>query len=164
MLTERTLWGLLDLNERLAQAFVWRTQMLSRWQIIKRVGRDFLSEEDFRKLMDIKKSVETCARDRNIVVHGVVNATITLESSTLPRGAIAVNLPAETTFVQPPSWVIFMGEDAGKNYPISTRAVETIISNVNKVGKDLLEFNQIHGFLSGTETSVAAEANWPKPL
>jgi hypothetical protein len=74
MTSEQTLWGILNLNPILAQAFVWRMQLLQRWQMIVRESKKSLSEADFLALREISRRVNLLARDRNIIVHGVVHS------------------------------------------------------------------------------------------
>lgn len=71
MLSERTLWGILGMNDRLAQAFLWRMQLLSKWQMITREAKKALPEADAIALKALAKAVNSLARDRNIVIHGL---------------------------------------------------------------------------------------------
>lgn len=57
-----------------------------------------------------------------------------------------------------------MGEDAGRNFPISLSAVETVCANIEKVAQATLSFNVRHGFLQHTVPELEVQADWPKPL
>ena len=164
MLSEKTLWGILGLNDTLAEAFVWRMQLSSKWQAIKREARKALPEADYFALKALGTAVEACARDRNIVVHGVVHAMAKIDGPKPPSGTVIGSHEEPPNFVVQPCWTIFMGEDAGKNFLISSEAVEIITKNVQSVAQRILAFNQEHNFNAGTSMKSALEAGWPKPL
>ena len=66
-------------------------------------------------------------------------------------------------FVRPPAWTIFRGSEAGKNFPISTEAVEIVRTNIQALGKKVSDFNSKQGY-SETDGSDVVESDWPRPL
>lgn len=164
MLSERTLWGILDLNAKLAQAFVWRMQLSSKWQMIVREAKKSLPESDALTLKALAKSVNALARDRNIVIHGHVTALAQLPDPLPPPGGIIGPITDPLPFTRQPCWTIYMGEDAGKNFPISCEAVEIIVLNIQKVAEEILTFNMRRNFTEGTKIGSEVEEGWPIPL
>lgn len=164
MLSEKTLWGILGLNHKLAEAFLWRMQLSSKWQAIKREAKKTMPEQDHLTLKALGTAVDACARDRNIVVHGVVHAMAKYEGDPPPTGAIMGTAERPVEFIVQPCWTIFMGEDAGKNFLICPESVEIIIGNVQRVAQRILEFNVAHSFTAGTPMRDTIEEGWPKPL
>ncbi len=129
--TETTLWGILDADGRLGPVISWRLDLRSRWQLILEHAPKKHNETDMAVLRAINKDVGTIARDRNIVIHGLVHML-----SRVKRGETK-----EETVI-PPCWVVFRGADAGKNFPVSTDAVHTIRANVQKVSVRVQAFNK----------------------
>lgn len=161
MQSERVLWGILGLNADLAEAFVWRMGLLQRWQMIVREARKKFAEEEVNELKAMKKLIDTSQRDRNIVVHGVVHAMARLPEK--PKsGAFIGTIDSPPPFERVPCWTIYMGDDAGKNFPVSTNAVKTIIGNVEKIQKLLDAYIARKDFTSGTPLADAIEENWPE--
>lgn len=164
MHTEVLILGMLRLNQDQARAFVWRMQLQQRWQLICRESKSLLQPDDQSSLRTLKKRVERVARDRNIVVHGLVTAFI-VAPSTPPRfGAIISTVQAPPPFQSPPCWTMFMGEDAGKNFPISTEAVRMIYSNIIELNEEVARFNEAHGYATPSFRSKIVERDWPLRL
>lgn len=162
METEKTLIGLLSFNQELSRIFLWRMGMRQRWQMIVDEADTFLPSTDVSLLKAINKNIAVAMRDRNIIVHGLVNAS--LKNTSLTPGSklpIATTTPEDIT---PPCWTIFMGEGAGKRYLMSTDAVRIVLQNVQKLGDQLLEFNRRHGFKTVTEINSEIERDWPKRI
>ena len=105
------------------------------------------------------KWVTVVARDRNIIVHGLVTAQ--MQPGQVVQEWHVSNPPP---LKRPPCWTIYMGEDAGRNFPISLSAVETVCANIEKVAQATLSFNVRHGFLQHTVPELEVQADWPKPL
>ena len=163
MLSEKTLWGILGLNVEQGRAFVWRMQLASRWQmIVKEAARKF-DKADVAELRAIKKMVDVTQRDRNVVVHGVVHAMATVQYRPEP-GTMLGTASERLAFKRIPCWTIYMGDEAGKNFPISTTAVHLITANIMKIQKSIQEYNLRSGFTSGTPAAETVEENWPKRL
>lgn len=61
-------------------------------------------------------------------------------------------------------WRVFIGEAAGKNFPISSSAVKIVIANAEKAMERIRDFNSAHGFREITLPKGSVETDWPKPL
>ena len=163
MQSERVLWGILGLNAELSEAFVWRMGLLQRWQMIVREARKKFTEDEVEELKTIKKLVDTTQRDRNIVIHGVVHAEARLPKK--PKsGEVIGTTQNPPPFERVPCWTIYMGDDAGKNFPVSTESVRTIIENAEKIQKLLGAYIDRKGFTSGTPLAETVEEDWPERL
>jgi hypothetical protein len=159
METEKTLLGIMSLSQELARIFVWRLGMRQRWQLIVSEGDTFLQSSDVSALKAINKKIEVVMRDRNIIIHGIVHAY--KKNFT---GSFMSMDELTSEHITPPCWTIFMGEGAGKRYPVSTSAVSTVLQNVQKVGEELMIINKRLDFKTSTEINSEIEHNWPKPL
>jgi hypothetical protein len=163
MQSERTLWGILGLNAQQGEAFVWRMQLPQRWQMIVKEARKRFAEEEVNELKVIKKLVDATQRDRNIVVHGVVHAMAIVQGQ-LSHGDNAGTHENPPPFGRKPCWTIYMGDDAGKNFPISATAVGVIVENAQKTGKLILDYNNRKGYIAGTPLAETVEQDWPLRL
>ena len=163
--TENCAWGIIGADRRIGPIITWRLDLRARWALILQHGPNALSDEDMKTLRGINKRVEDVARDRNIIVHGLVTAR-----AQLPEGhpgnfgdhVAAVGEPL--TFQRIPTWTVFRGQEAGKCFPISTKAVEIVRQNIQKVGQQVSAFNVAHGFTLSSPLSEMIEQDWPKPL
>jgi hypothetical protein len=163
MRSEQTLWGILSLNPALARAFVWRMPLLQRWQAIVREAKGALSEIEFMVLKEIGRRINLISKDRNIIVHGVVHATVGAREK-LPSGSIVGDDENPPSFSRIPCWTIFIGDDAGKSFPVSKGAVEIVRTNIQQVAAEVVAFNQGKGFTTGTIVEDVVRVDWPKPL
>ncbi|WP_145608238.1 hypothetical protein [Nitrospirillum amazonense] len=163
MLSEQTLWGILSLNREQGEAFIWRMPLLQRWQVIVREAKKKFNESEIKELLKIKHLVETVQRDRNIVVHGIVHASIALANPISKYDRIA-GIGDPIQFSRPPCWTIYIGEDAGKNFQVSTEAVLIIKENAEKVQELIRSYNINKGFTAGTVPNDNIEPNWPKRI
>jgi hypothetical protein len=160
MRTERTLWGIMGLTPQQGEAFLWRMPLLTRWQMIVREARKLYQEAEVDELKAIKKMVDTTQRDRNIVVHGVVHALMIADGDQTP-GRLVGSVAQPPPFVRLPCWTIYMGDDAGKNFPVSPSAVGTIIDNARKIAELITAYNNRKGFTVGTDLAETVEEGWP---
>ncbi|GAC1339746.1 MAG: hypothetical protein NVSMB18_08570 [Acetobacteraceae bacterium] len=95
----------------------------------------------------LKGTIDTVARDRNIIVHGVIHKRL------FPNGRAT-----------PAYWTIHMGVDAGKNFPISTSAVQLVRSNIIRLEREIMAFNESHGFAGHSLDLTGVEVGWPEPI
>jgi hypothetical protein len=127
--TERTIWGILDVDEKIGPVITYRLDMRGRWALLmdwaprKHIGADL------KELSEVNADVGTVNTDRNRIVHGIVHALAETNLQVPPPSSI---LPTENIvgFVRVPCWTVTRGPGAGKNFPISTKAVETVRFNV----------------------------------
>lgn len=161
-LSEITLWGILKIDQDLGQTFTWRLGMRERWQMIVREAKRRLPQQDHEELNEIKKMLVSPMRQRNIVIHGVINATAAFQDQSPPHGT---NIPADSIkFARHPCWTIFIGEDAGKNFKMSTQAVLMIIENIHKITNRVVAFNNSHSYTTRTKFHETLEEGWPVQL
>ena len=166
MQTERTLYGLLDLNQKLARIFIWKTGIRERCTLIRNEASNVLKPDEAKGLDSIVKLILSAGADRNIIVHGLIHAAIPMPVGITDLSKL--NIPMEQAkpemFVRPPCWTIFMGEGRGKSYPVSTKAVEIVATNIHKIGVSLKAFNDRNGYKQISERNEFIETGWPKPL
>src|SRR5215218_6745857 len=89
-------------------------------------------------LRGINKDIVPIARDRNIIVHGVVHS-----QALLPGGAAfgdKLGRTEEVPLTRLVCWTIYKGAEAGKNFPVSSKAVKTVRKNVQQVGHRIVAF------------------------
>ena len=67
-------------------------------------------------------------------------------------------------FERVPSWTVTRGPAAGKNFPVSTKAVETVRLNVQKLAERLARFNAKFGYAKTVTPMPEVEKDWPRPL
>lgn len=142
MVTEATLWGLLEIDERLAPLVTWNRDMESRGKIIVEHGSQKFPQEE-EALKKINSNLRTTIQDRNIVIHGLIHKSET----------------------RPTCWTIYRGAGKGKNYPVSVKAVEIIKGNVLKIADALRDFNGRRGYTKANPIIDKVEGgDWPKPI
>jgi hypothetical protein len=165
MQTEKTLRGLLKMDERLARIFIWRLGMRERCSLIKQEASNSLSEENAETLKDIIYNIQISATDRNIIIHGLMHATLEIPSHVdKTKISIPVGATEPIPFARIPCWTIFMGEGKGKSYAVSTEAVSIVLENISKLGTLLRNFNTENGFTQYSEMNNFIEKDWPKRL
>ena len=163
--SEITLWGILKISEELGETFTWRQGMRERWQMIVREAKKRPSNGDYETLKSISKLVSGAIRDRNIVIHGVIHAIVEVQGERPPPGtALPGGLNPDVKFNRVPCWTIYIGEDAGKNFPLSTQAVAIIRENIGKITDQVMDFNKSHSYTEHTNPKETVEAGWPTPL
>lgn len=147
IITEQTIWGILRLDAHVGRHVTWRLDMKMRWELLLKLGADHLPGE-MSFLRKTNKAVTICTRDRNIIVHGVIHALLEDGDPSKPAAF----------------WTVFRGADAGKKFPVSTKAVGVVRDNIQKIGHDLRSFNERHNFTDHSLTGGHAEPNWPKQI
>ena len=147
MLTEVTLLGVLDLSVELTETLIWPMTLQKRWATITKAARSKLPPEAANAARRLEKMVRQVGRDRNIVVHGLVHAKVFSSGD-----------------VREVCWTIFMGEDAGRNFPVSVSAARIIRLNAQQLGSEIGAFNIRHGFNRRSAQRIEVERDWPKPL
>ena len=161
--TEVTLWGILGADDKLGPFITWRLDMRSRWQMILENAPKKHNEDDLKELRGINKDLTPAARDRNIIVHGLVHALLQLPPGGIPRGVPITNIE-QHAMLRVPCWTVFRGAEAGKNFPVSTTAVEIVRTNLQKLGQRVTAFNIRHNYDQPPRTDPTIEKDWPKPL
>ena len=163
--SERALRGILG-DEEYGRAKTSQLDMRRRWEMILEHAPKKYNDDELRQLREINQAIPTVIRDRNIIVHGQVHASMSVPTeiklkpgTTLREGEAGKAFP----FVRPPAWTIFRGSEAGKNFPISTEAVEIVRTNIQALGKKVSDFNSKQGY-SETDGSNVMESDWPRPL
>jgi hypothetical protein len=92
--TERTIWGILDVDEKIGPVITYRLDMRGRWALLmdwaprKHIGADL------KELSEVNADVGTVNTDRNIIVHGIVHALAETNLQVPPPSSI---LPTENT-------------------------------------------------------------------
>jgi hypothetical protein len=147
IVTEQAIWGILKLDVKLGQHITWRLDMKMRWELLLRIADEHLPQES-EFLRKLNKHVKTCTRDRNVIVHGIIHALLEAGDPTKPRAF----------------WSVFRGADANKKFPVSTNAVVTVRNNLQRLGREMSDFNMRHNFPDTSLGGGFAEENWPKPL
>jgi len=161
MVTETTLWGIVDANEKLGPLITWRLDLRSRWQLILEYGPKKHDEKVMAELRKLNKAVAAVARDRNIIVHGLVHAQVKFPDGVKPHRIAPEDVRA---FNRVPCWTVFRGAEAGKSFPVSQKAVEIVRINVQNIGQKVRAFNKVQKYKGADSPSGSIEQNWPKPL
>jgi hypothetical protein len=142
----------------------WKQDLKGRWQLIIEHAWKRHNELAVAELRSINKDIITTSIDRNIVVHGLVHAKLSIPNN-LARGAtISGGTVPIYPMTAPPCWTIFKGEGKGKSFPISTEAVTIIIDNINKIAERVAAFNLCHNYHEASIPSSTVEQSWPKKL
>src|ERR1700730_5237407 len=77
--TEATVWGIIDADERLGPVITARLDLRGRWQMILEHAPKKLDAGKCEVLRKINKDLTPVMRDRNIIVHGLIHASIVVE-------------------------------------------------------------------------------------
>jgi hypothetical protein len=162
--SEAALCGIIGADERLARIFTWRLDLRSKWQLIVEQAPSKHSPQEVADLKGINKQLVIVTRDRNIVVHGVVNATAAIATNLPPPGTIIHELGATIPFGRVPCWTLFRGAEAGRNFMISHKAVEIVRANIQNLSKRVLRFNATHNYRSVTKLEDVVQSDWPVPI
>ena len=161
--SEITLRGILG-EEEYARSKTSRLDMGKRWEMILEHAPKKHSGEEIKRLQEINEIIPVVTRDRNIIVHGLVHAKISLPTNVTPPPGTTLGGTGEAlSFARPPAWTIFRGKEAGKSFPISTNAVEIVQTNIQSLGKKVTIFNSKHNYRA-KDGSDGIEADWPKSL
>jgi hypothetical protein len=163
--TEHTLWGILKADERWGKIVSDRLDLQGFWQQILKYAPEAVSSTDLAELKSINKDVVTVTHDRNIIAHGRVHTMVRLPpGSQSPIYTVLGPVGASYDFIRIPCWTIFKGASAGKNFPISTKAVEIVRCNVQKVADRVKDFNRRFGHFKGRLPGEDIVTAWPTPL
>jgi hypothetical protein len=164
--SEATLWGITGITQPIGEIFTWRMPLRDKWNMITKVAKKNLSEDEYKELKEINRYLVQASRDRNIIVHGIVHAVVSSPVENLSYGD-AVGPTEEidpSSFVRIPCWTIFIGEDAGKNFAVSNSAVEMVRVNIQKIAQMVIDFNKKKGFTTTSQILGGVEQTWPTPL
>lgn len=71
---------------------------------------------------------------------------------------------ADIDFARVPCWTVARGPQAGKNFKVSKTAVEIVRTNIQNIGKRVLEFNERFGYVKTVTPQPDYELDWPKPI
>ncbi len=161
--TEATLWGILDADEKLGPLISARLDLRGRWMMILRHAPKKHTNTEIELLRDTNKDLTPVIRDRNIIVHGLVNAVMAFPAHmppTLGTDVITKDF-ADPTFSRIPCWTIFRGADAGKSFPVSKAAAEIVRNNIVKITTRVENFNEQHSYRKFTLPAKQVETGWP---
>jgi hypothetical protein len=160
--TEHTAWGILGADAKWGEIISSKLDLKGFWNLIVDHAPTDLKQE----LKDLRKLINDAADDRNVIVHGQVHAVMMVGGDKLKDRQIYDIIGVEDvhSFAVPPSWVVHKGPNAGKCFPISTRAVEIVDENVYQIGLRVQNFNKRFGHYKGRVPSDEIATDWPKPL
>lgn len=170
---EATIWGLLDVNQRLGPILTHSLDLRNRLQRIVEYAEGKHSAEDIELLKQINKQSISVVRDRNIIVHGIIHQNLTTQLPSQIGDMMVIGVASGKAFAagfgdtavnRPPCWTIFKGESKGKSFPVSVAAVNIVVQNIMKLQTALLIFNRKHGYTLSSTFSDDVEQNWPTPL
>jgi hypothetical protein len=165
MQTEIALRGMLGLNDSQTKVLVWNLKLTDRCAKLKSIAKERLSGLELEELDTLCTKIAKTADDHNIIIHGIVHAAIYHPKQLPPEGFTTIHDALhEQKVVQVPCWTIFQGNGKGKNFPISSDAVEVVCSKVKTLGFSLKEFNKRNNFKFSPMLSDHVERDWPKPL
>jgi hypothetical protein len=138
---EATIWGLLEADQRLGTVITRRLDLRARFELILQHAPRKHLPADVQERRNINKLLVIATRDRNIIIHGLINARIVTNAPVVHGATVPGGLEGPHNFSKIPCWTIFKGADAGKSFPISSQAVETqrfnqaIESTIQRLGK-----------------------------
>jgi hypothetical protein len=165
MQTEKAMRGLLALTEPQTKMFVWGIKVTDRCARLKEAAKGKITGDELRDFNLLCTQISQTADERNVIVHGLVHAAVKRPSSIPNDGVLSAhNKLPEEIIAQVPCWTVFQGTGKGKNYPISTTAVETVLSKIQTLADRLRKFNTAHQFNYNPSVGDQIEANWPSPL
>jgi len=148
LFTEGKMWGLLKLDRALAETFIWRMGLTQRWTMIVTEAKKRLGEDEWKEAKRIRSMVDDVSQDRNVIVHGIIHKTVRTDLT-----------------LSPPVWAIFMGQNAGKSFPVSTDAVRVVIKNAYKLQLTIKDFNTRNGFSGHSLDNLPSIGEpWPRQL
>jgi hypothetical protein len=163
--TDQTIWGILHLDDRLGPLITSRLDMRGRWDLILEWAPRKHSAGDVKELRDINIDIRTVNVDRNIIVHGIIHAMVNIPGrKPAPPYTIAGKTGDNIPFVRAPCWTVSRGAEAGKNFPVSTQAVDIVCQNIQSIGERVQEFNKRFSYYKMVTPMPDVEKNWPKPL
>jgi hypothetical protein len=158
--TEQTIWGILEVEDKIGPIITSRLDMRGRWQLILEWAPRKHSLTEVQELRTIDADVATVNVDRNIIVHGLIHASGRQKQPTPTTG-----IPAEDVdFSRVPCWTIARGPQAGKNFKVSKTAVEVVRTNIQNIGKRVFKFNERFGYMKTVTPQPDYEFDWPKPI
>lgn len=163
-LAEETIWGILGADERLGPVITGRLDLRARFDLILQHAPKKHLPADVQDLRNISKLIVDATRDRNIIIHGLITAEMLATEPRSPGSIVAEDLLTPHNLTKIPCWTIFKGADAGKSFPISSKAVKIVGSNIQKIGERLRLFNNQFNYHVSTKPHDTVETNWPVPL
>jgi hypothetical protein len=164
LVTEVTLWGILEVDAKIGPVITYRLDMRGRWSLLMEWAPRKHATADLQELSNINTDVTTVNTDRNIIVHGIVHALAKTNLGANPPPYTVLDAENITEFERVPCWTVSRGSAAGKNFPLSSGAVETVRLNIQKVGRRVATFNARFGYVKTVTPMPGIEVGWPKPL
>jgi hypothetical protein len=164
MVTEQTIWGILGIDEKIGPIITYKLDMRGRWSLLIEWAPRKHTAADLKELSNINSDVVTVNADRNIIVHGIIHALAKTNLTAKPPSYFVLPTENITKFERIPCWTVSRGAGAGKNFPISKAAVETVRLNIQNVGKRVADFNTRFGYTKTVTPMPDVESGWPKPL
>jgi hypothetical protein len=161
--TDTTLLAVSDVSERENFSQLWRIDIWRRWEHLLQRAERGSTAADLAVLRKISTQLVTVIKDRNIIIHGLVHASAKMSGN---KSYTDGNIPAgeELSFIRAPCWSISRGPEAGKNFPVSTKAAECVRLNIQKLGSRLKKYNNEHGYKTQRSPNKNIEGSWPIPL
>jgi hypothetical protein len=164
MVTEQTIWGILDLNDKIGPIITYKLDMRGRWTLLTEWAPRKHTAADVKELSNINADVITANTDRNIIVHGRMHALAKTNLPVKPPSYTLLQDENITGYERIPCWTVYRGPQAGKNFPVSKSAVETVLLNIQTIGKRVANFNTRFGYTKTVTPMLDVEPDWPKPL
>jgi hypothetical protein len=158
-LTERAIWGLLNIDKELGRVVTYSKDMRQLWSLLISEAGYRLGEGDAKLLKDINKRLIIVMKDRNIIVHGRLTAIMSRKPEV---GVYDVVDVSRENFIA--TWSVFKGEHAGKRFPASHNAVSIVRNNIMKLCDEMQTFNKTHNFVADNHPSDQLQILWPTAL
>jgi hypothetical protein len=162
--TEQTIWGILEVDDKIGPVITHRLDMRGRWSLLMEWAPRKHIAADLEELSKINTDVATINTDRNIIVHGIIHALARTTLTTRPPPYTILDNENIKGFERVPCWTVSRGSGAGKNFPISKDAVETVRLNIQKVGRRVATFNAQFGYTKTVTPMPDVQSGWPIPL
>jgi hypothetical protein len=158
--TEMAIWGILGVADKLGPVITSRLDMRGRWQLLLEWAPRKHKPKELEELRLLNSDVTNVNVDRNIIVHGLVHAVGRRKDGGVIHGVD----PKDIEYDREPCWTISRGPQAGKNFPVSKKAVEIVRVNIQTVGHKLRKFNARFGYTHKVTPMPEVEKGWPKPI
>lgn len=146
LVTDRIVWGILGVDERIGSFITSPKDIGGRWKLIIAHGAPHVTAEQYATLKKINKLLEEVTADRNIIVHGQI---FLLKHIKTGHEIMCARITC--------------GASAGKNFPLSPEAIEIVINNTNKLSHAAMEIGNSKNWLSPPPNAEIV-SDWPKPI
>jgi hypothetical protein len=157
--TEQAIWGILGIDHKFGRLITWPKDLRQMWQLLLNEATSKHPVDEVEYLKKINNRLTDVMKDRNIVVHGLIQAFVTSPDAVQPNAIVN-----DAAIIVVPTWTVFKGEHAGKKFPVSAAAVRIISNNIEKLSNELVAFNNRHNYHRGYYSNLPVETDWPRPL